>query len=166
MLRATAKQQLASTNLQPTNLLFNHNTVNSDTSETGLWQCIKNLQSGLCTPRHTVNTWVTWKSLRAEVIASKKKKTHMLKSMHHQLTGFPALPPCTHFYSCRNTNVRRIEDVKKRGGGDNNKRWARRVPQQPQQGYYLNQVSVLNIISGDEVILFNHHQNKHLHTKV
>lgn len=36
MLRATAEQQLASTNLQPTNLLFNHNTVNSDMTETGL----------------------------------------------------------------------------------------------------------------------------------
>lgn len=34
MLRATAEQQLVSSNLQPTNLLFNHNTFNSDTTTT------------------------------------------------------------------------------------------------------------------------------------
>lgn len=34
MLWATAEQQLASTNLQPTNLLFNYNTDNSDTTMT------------------------------------------------------------------------------------------------------------------------------------
>lgn len=35
MLKATADQQLASTNLQPTNLFFNHNTVNSGMATTG-----------------------------------------------------------------------------------------------------------------------------------
>lgn len=34
MLRATAEQQLAFANLQPTNLLFNHNTVNSSMTMT------------------------------------------------------------------------------------------------------------------------------------
>lgn len=36
MPRATAEQQLVSSNLQPTNLLFDHNILNSDTNMAGI----------------------------------------------------------------------------------------------------------------------------------
>lgn len=40
MPRATAEQQLVSSNLQPTNLLFNHNTLNSDTNTAGIGMAV------------------------------------------------------------------------------------------------------------------------------
>lgn len=45
MLKTTAEQQLASSNLQPTNLLFNHNTFNADITMTEngmhvLWEAV------------------------------------------------------------------------------------------------------------------------------
>lgn len=77
MLRATAEQQLASTNLQPTNLLFNHNTLNSETTmtENGLEQpCIKNAGQACYTVRCTLNTCSAVNSSRAEVSAVRNNK--------------------------------------------------------------------------------------------